>query len=135
MGHFLAAKAVGIQVGRFAVVFGGPILSWRGGETEYWLSWLPLGGYVKMGGLEDEGMAGGVEGGKSDVPVDPARAFDRQPVWKRTIVILAGVTMNVLFAFFIYSGLAATAGTPELPSTVNHSVAAHALPPATEARP
>jgi len=52
----------------------------------------------------------GSEGRKSDVPVDPARAFDRQPVWKRIIVILAGVTMNVVFAFFIYTGLAATAG-------------------------
>ena len=132
-GHFLAAKAVGIQVLRFSIGFGRPILSWRRGETEYWLSWLPLGGYVKMAGLEDEGVAGGVEGGKSDVPVDPARAFDRQPVWKRMIVILAGVTMNAVFAFLIYSGLAATAGAPELASTEIDSVATHALPPGTEA--
>src|SRR5438477_9215946 len=86
-----------------------------------------------MAGLEDEGVAGGVEGGKSDVPIDPARAFDRQPVWKRTIVILAGVTMNAVFAFLIYSGLAATAGAPELASTEIDSVATHALPPGTEA--
>ena len=133
MGHFLAAKAVGIQVLRFSIGFGRPILSWRRGETEYWLSWLPLGGYVKMAGLEDEGVAGGVEGGKSAIPIDPARAFDRQPVWKRTIVILAGVTMNAVFAFLIYSGLAATAGSPELASTEIDSVATHALPPGTEA--
>src|SRR5439155_792193 len=68
-----------------------------------------------------------------DVPIDPARAFDRQPVWKRTIVILAGVTMNAVFAFLIYSGLAATTGAPELASTEIDSVAAHALPPGTEA--
>src|SRR5439155_7158243 len=43
MGHFLAAKAVGIQVLRFSIGFGRPIFSWRRGETEYWLSWLPLG--------------------------------------------------------------------------------------------
>jgi len=73
MGHFLAAKAVGIQVLRFSIGFGRPIFSWRRGETEYWLSWLPLGGYVKMAGLEDEGVAGGVEGGKSAIPIDPAR--------------------------------------------------------------
>ena len=133
LGHFLAAKAVGIQVLRFSIGFGRPIFGWRRGETEYWLSWLPLGGYVKMAGLEDEGVAGGVEGGKSDVPIDPARAFDRQPVWKRTIVILAGVTMNAVFAFLIYSGLAATTGAPELASTEIDSVAAHALPPGTEA--
>src|SRR2546426_9168087 len=86
-----------------------------------------------MAGLEDEGVAGGVEGGKSAIPIDPLRAFDRQPVWKRTIVILAGVTMNAVFAFLIYSGLAATAGAPELASTEVDSVAAHALPPGTEA--
>src|SRR5207253_605092 len=74
-----------------------------------------------------------VEGGKSAIPIDPARAFDRQPVWKRTIVILAGVTMNAVFAFLIYSGLAATAGAPELASTEIDSVATHALPPGTEA--
>src|SRR6266536_5617082 len=132
-GHFLAAKAVGIQVLRFSIGFGRPLLSWRRGETEYWISWLPLGGYVKMAGLEDEGIAGGLEGGKADVPVDPARAFDRQPVWKRTIVILAGVTMNVVFAFCVYAGIAATVGSPELASTEIDSVTARALPPGAEA--
>ncbi|HEX4629249.1 MAG TPA: site-2 protease family protein, partial [Gemmatimonadales bacterium] len=108
MGHFVAAKAVGIQVLRFSLGFGRPLVSWRRGETEYWISWLPLGGYVKMAGLEDEGIAGSLEGGKADVAVDPARAFDRQPVLKRTIVILAGVSMNVMFAFLVYTGIAAT---------------------------
>jgi regulator of sigma E protease len=133
MGHFLAAKAVGIQVLRFSLGFGRPLVSWRRGETEYWISWLPLGGYVKMAGLEDEGMAGSLEGGKADVPVDPARAFDRQPVWKRMIVILAGVTMNVVFAFLVYTGIAATVGSPELASTTIDSVTARGLPPGTEA--
>src|SRR5438874_12792752 len=76
-GHFMAAKAVGIQVLRFSLGFGRPIVSFRRGETEYWISWIPFGGYVKMAGLEDEGPAGAIEGGKSSVPVDPARAFDR----------------------------------------------------------
>src|SRR2546422_5443544 len=82
MGHFVAAKAVGIQVLRFSLGFGRPIFAWRRGETEYWISWIPLGGYVKMAGLEEEGVAGSLEGGKASVPIDPARAFDRQPVWK-----------------------------------------------------
>src|SRR2546429_1281576 len=133
MGHFLAAKAVGIRVLRFSMGFGRPIYSWRRGETEYWLWWLPLGGYGKMAGLEDEGVAGGVEGGKSAIPIAAAGGFVRQPVWKRTIVILAGVAMNAVFAFLIYSGLAATAGAPELASTEIDSVATHALPPGTEA--
>src|SRR5438128_8848854 len=116
-GHFIVAKAVGIQVLRFSLGFGRPVVSWRRGETEYWISWIPLGGYVKMAGLEDEGMAGELEGGKAAVPIDPARAFDRQPVWKRTIVILAGVTMNIVFAYCVFAGIAATVGAPELAST------------------
>lgn len=133
MGHFLAAKAVGIQVLRFSLGFGRPILSWRRGETEYWISWLPLGGYVKMAGLEDEGVAGSVEGGKSDVPIDPARAFDRQPVWKRTIVIVAGVTMNVVLAVVLFTVMGATFGIPRLALTPVDSVATAELPPGARA--
>jgi regulator of sigma E protease len=118
LGHFLVAKAVGVQVLRFSLGFGRPLLQWQRGETEYWISWIPLGGYVKMAGLEDEGMAGELEGGKSAVPVDPARAFDRKPLVARFAVILAGVTMNFLFAVVVYSGLAYT-GTlePDLVAT------------------
>ena len=133
MGHFVAAKALGIQVLRFSLGFGRPILSWRRGETEYWISRVPLGGYVKMAGLEEEGMAGSLEGGKSEVPIDPVRAFDRQPVWKRTIVIVAGVTMNLVFAFLVYTGIAVTAGSPELASTRIDSVNVRRLPPGAEA--
>jgi len=50
-GHFIVAKAVGIQVLRFSLGFGRPVIAWRRGETEYWISWIPLGGYVKMAGL------------------------------------------------------------------------------------
>jgi regulator of sigma E protease len=132
-GHFIAAKAVGIQVLRFALGFGRPIAQWRWGETEYWLAWIPFGGYVKMAGLEDEGLTGSLEGGKASVPVDPARAFDRQPVWKRTIVILAGVTMNIVFAYGVFAGIAATVGAPELASTQIDSVTTRALPRGTEA--
>lgn len=127
-GHFAAAKAVGVQVLRFSLGFGRPILSWRRGETEYWVGWIPFGGYVKMAGLEDEGLAGELEGGKAGVPVDPARAFDRKPVWARLIVICAGVTMNALLAFVVFAGLAATVGSPELNSTRVDSVAVASLP-------
>jgi regulator of sigma E protease len=111
-GHFMAAKALGVQVLRFSLGFGRPLLQWRGRETEYWISAVPLGGYVKMAGLEDEGMAGELEGGASATPVDPARAFDGKPLWARMIIILAGVTMNFIFAVVVYAGLAFT-GTLE----------------------
>ncbi|HVH10550.1 MAG TPA: RIP metalloprotease RseP, partial [Gemmatimonadales bacterium] len=127
-GHFVVAKAVGIQVLRFSLGFGRPILSWRRGETEYWISWIPFGGYVKMAGLEDEGVTGQLEGGRSAQPIDPARAFDRRPVWARLLVVCAGVTMNVVLAFVVYAVLAGTVGTPELETTTIDSVEATHLP-------
>jgi len=130
-GHFVAAKAMGIQVIRFSLGFGRPLVSVQRGETEYAISWLPVGGYVKMAGMEEEGLAGELEGGKTAVPIDPERAFDRKPVWKRIIVILAGVTMNFIFAFVVYSGLAyGGALEPDrLATTRVDSVVTSELPP------
>jgi len=131
-GHFIVAKAVGIQVLRFSLGFGRPLIQWRRGETEYWISWIPLGGYVKMAGLEEEGMVGELEGGKADVAIDPARAFDHKPLWARMLVILAGVTMNLFLAFVIYTGLIAIAGAPRIALTPIDSVGASRLPPGAE---
>src|SRR5206468_7889168 len=112
----------------FSLGFGRPVIQWRRGETEYWISWIPLGGYVKMAGLEDEGMVGELEGGKADVAIDPARAFDRQPLWARMAVILAGVTMNLFLAFVIYTGLIAVAGVPRAAMIPIDSVDVASLP-------
>src|SRR5437667_12888804 len=131
-GHFIVAKSVGIQVLRFSLGFGRPLIAWRRGETEYWISWIPLGGYVKMAGLEEEGMAGELEGGKAAVPIDPERAFDKKPLWARMAVILAGVTMNVLLAFVIYTGLAAVSGVPAWATTQVDTVLAGLVPAGSE---
>src|SRR5256886_10524973 len=88
-----------------------------------------------MAGFEDEGVAGDLEGGKSAQPIDPARAFDRKPLWARLIVILAGVTMNAVFAVLVYTGLAYT-GTLEpnnIATTRVDSVIVTDLPPAAQA--
>jgi regulator of sigma E protease len=129
-GHFVAAKVLGVQVLRFSLGFGRPLFQWRGGETEYWISIIPLGGYVKMAGLEDEGLAGELEGGKATVPVDPARAFDRKPLWARMIIILAGVTMNFIVAVLVYAGLAftGTLGSEFIATTQVDSVRVSELP-------
>src|SRR6266478_1044817 len=132
-GHFIVAKAVGIQVLRFSLGFGRPLISWRRGETEYWISWIPLGGYVKMAGLEEEGMVGELEGGKADAAIDPARTFDKQPLWAHMAVILAGVTMNLFLAFVIYTGLLAVAGDQRLVMTAVDSVDASRVPAGAEA--
>jgi regulator of sigma E protease len=107
LGHFLAAKWAGIRVFRFSLGMGAPIkaLTFNRAGTEYTVSWLPLGGYVKMASAEE--MAGDLlEGGKpeaEEVPRD--QTFESKPVWKRMVVILAGVFMNVLFAWLVLSGV------------------------------
>lgn len=131
LGHFVAAKAVGVQVLRFSIGFGPPILSWRRGETEYWLAWIPLGGYVKMAGLEEEGdPTARLEGGPAAVPIDPSRTLESKPVWARLIVMLAGVTMNVVLAFVISAGVNAV-GAPQLAMIPVDSVTVDSLPPGT----
>src|SRR5512141_1229867 len=107
-GHFLAAKWAGIYVHRFSLGLGAPVraLTFRRGETEYSVSWLPLGGYVKMASREEEATSAALEGGTPTAAVPPDRMFEAKPVWKRMVVILAGVTMNALFAFLLYTGLA-----------------------------
>lgn len=131
LGHFMAAKWLGVQVIRFSLGIGPPIrgLSVRRGETEYCLSWLPIGGYVSMATLEELGASQALEGGAAPVPVDPQRVFEKQPVWARAVILLAGVTMNALFAFITYSVMAGTIGADRLPTTQVDSVYAAELPP------
>lgn len=115
-GHFFAAKSVDISVPRFSLGLGPRVAGFRIGETEYVLSALPLGGYVKMAGMEEEEVAG-LEGGSADTPVDPARSFDAKPLWARAWVISAGVIMNFGFAFLLYAVIGAVYGETLLPTT------------------
>jgi regulator of sigma E protease len=107
-GHFIAAKWAGIYVHRFSLGLGPPIpwLTFRRGETEYSISWLPLGGYVKMASREEDIGSSALEGGAPTSAVPPDQVFEAKPIWKRMIVILAGVTMNALFAWIVFAGLA-----------------------------
>jgi regulator of sigma E protease len=133
LGHFMAAKWFGVQVLRFSIGFGPPILSWQRGETEYWIASIPLGGYVKMAGMEEEGdPTGRLEGGAASVPIDPARTLESKPVWARLIVMVAGVTMNVLLAFLIHTGINAVAA-PEPAMLPIDSVAVDSLSPEASA--
>ena len=104
-GHYLAARWAGVKILRFSVGFGKPLLVRRRGpdETEWVLASIPLGGYVKMAD-EREG-----EVRKEDVP----RAFNRQRVWTRIAIVLAGPAANFLLAFVVYWALF-IAGMPGL---------------------
>ena len=119
LGHFLAAKAAGIYVHRFSLGMGKPVraLTWRRGETEYAISWLPIGGYVKMASREEDPASATLEGGAVNASVPPDRVYEAKPVWVRIIVILAGVTMNVIFALLVFFGLNFVNGETVVPIT------------------
>jgi regulator of sigma E protease len=130
LGHFVAAKAAGIYVHRFSLGMGTPIkaLTTRRGETEYAVSWLPLGGYVKMASREEDPASAALEGGAASAAVPPGRVFEAKPVWVRMIVILAGVTMNTLFAWLVFSGLNYANGLTVYPVTTIARVVPGRLP-------
>lgn len=91
LGHFAVAKASGVSVVRFSLGFGPTVLGKKVGETEYVVSLVPLGGYVKMLGDEsDEGEM---------VVGDPSRSFSQQSLWKRFGIVFAGPASNVAFAW------------------------------------
>jgi regulator of sigma E protease len=108
LGHFMFAKAFGVKVLTFSLGFGPKVLRLRGGETEYCISLLPLGGYVKM-----------LEASKTDIvlPEDKHRTFESLPVYKRVIVVLAGPVMNLVFPVLLYFSVFVSDG-PFLPPTV-----------------
>jgi regulator of sigma E protease len=134
LGHFVAAKAAGIYVHRFALGMGSPVkaLSFRRGETEYAICWLPLGGYVKMASREEDPASSVLEGGAAQGAVPPDRVFEAKPVWVRMIVILAGVTMNIFFAWLIFSGLNYVNGATVYPITTIGAVDTLRLPAGAE---
>ena len=116
-GHFFAAKSVGIAAPRFSLGLGPRVTGFRWGETDFVISAIPLGGYVKMAGMEDDEAGEALEGGQAAPPVDPSRTFDAKPLWARTWVISAGVVMNLLFALVANVVLGAVQGEGSLPET------------------
>ncbi len=92
-GHFFAAKATGMRVERFFLFFGPTLFSVKRGETEYGVKAIPLGGYVKISGMNPE----------EELPPEVAhRAYYRQPVWRRIVVTAAGPAVNIVLAFAVF---------------------------------
>ena len=134
LGHFWAAKAVGVGVERFSIGLGPRVWGFTRKGTEYVLAVIPLGGYVKMQGMNDEVMEQ-VEGGATEAaPWEPQPGdFDEKPLWARAFVISAGVIMNILFAFVVYTAVYAFWGSQDYPTTRVYSVESDSLPAGTEA--
>ena len=109
-GHFAAAKAVGMRVERFSLFFPPLLGKVRRGETEYAVGAIPLGGYVRITGMNPT----------EEIPAEVEhRAYYRQPVWKRIVVIGAGPMVNLVLAFLILWGLALTVPGGELATATN----------------
>ncbi|HKZ13794.1 MAG TPA: site-2 protease family protein [Solirubrobacterales bacterium] len=91
-GHFVAAKRTGMRVESFFLFFGPTLWSFKRGETEYGIKCIPLGGYVKINGMNPE---------EEMPPGEEHRAYYRQKVWKRIVVAAAGPAVNIVLAFVI----------------------------------
>jgi regulator of sigma E protease len=117
LGHFFVARWTGVGVERFSIGFGPVLLRWRGKETEYCLSAVPMGGYVKMLGEESP-----MEGGTGAIPYDPKKAFALKPLWARFLIVFAGPGMNFVLAAVIVAVVLATAGRPVWPPSVGRVV-------------
>ncbi len=107
LGHFVAAKLLDVKVLRFSIGYGRPLVRFRGGETEYQIAIFPLGGYVRILGVEDV---------DEDEPRDRGRSFQTRPLWQRLVILFAGPAANLLLPIFIYFVL--FAGQTQLPAAV-----------------
>lgn len=152
LGHFLAAKWAGVYAPRFSLGWGKPLWSFRRGETEYALSALPIGGYVRMASKDDE-AASSLEGGgeltpdgqpverskhwdehsmipHGPKPIPSDRWFESKPLYARLVILLAGVTMNVVLALVVSTGIFAWYGrgylVPKIETVVADRPAAQA---------
>jgi regulator of sigma E protease len=109
LGHFVVAKLLGVKVVRFSIGFGPRLLGVRRGETEYRISALPLGGYVKMAGDDpSEEMA----------PEDRGRGFFEQSPWRRLVIALAGPAFNLAFPLFLFFAIFAARNGHPTPDAV-----------------
>lgn len=117
-GHFIVAKLFGIRVETFSVGFGPRLFGRKWGHTDYRISAIPLGGYVKLGGDDSNAPLEGASA--SDIP--PKEMFNLRPRWQRILVALAGPVMNVLTALAIPFTGAMMNGVPVTPAPVVYYV-------------
>jgi len=117
-GHFITAKLLKIKVLKFSLGFGPKLIARQWGETEYLISALPLGGYIKLFGEQP---------GETIAPSELRGSFSHRPVWHRFLVVLAGPLFNLLFALIVFSFIYTVAGIPEPPARHHHRHSKHIL--------
>jgi regulator of sigma E protease len=92
LGHFVAAKLLDVKVLRFSIGYGRPLVRVKLRETEYQIAWFPIGGYVRILGIE----------GPTDNPADARRSFSARPLWQRLVIVFAGPAANLVLPVIIY---------------------------------
>lgn len=134
MGHFLFCKLFGVYVKTFSIGIGPKVLRRRWGETEYVISAIPFGGYVKMAGeglmeeIQDTGTGserkypmgteeGNAEAAGIDDHIPLERHFHSRPAWQRLLVFVAGPLFNLVLAFLIFTGQILSSGLQTVPFT------------------
>jgi regulator of sigma E protease len=125
MGHFLPAKWFKCRVEKFYLFFDPwfSLFKKKIGETVYGIGWLPLGGYVKISGMIDESM----DKEQMKMPPQPWE-FRSKPAWQRLIIMIGGVTVNLLLGFFLFAMILWVWGESRLPmSNMKHGVAVNAI--------
>ena len=111
-GHFLAARACGVRVLRFAIGFGKPLFTYRApNQTEWVLASIPLGGYVKLLDGRDRNQVIRLN--------DQKDSFDNKPLWQRSLIVAAGPFANFLLAVVLFSGIYVS-GVPQLPAVLQN---------------
>jgi regulator of sigma E protease len=128
LGHYVAAKLLDVKVLRFSIGYGRPLIRVKARETEYQIGIFPLGGYVRILGVEDD----------DPDPRDRGRSFATRPLWQRLVIIFAGPAANLILPIAIY--FVFFAGHTELPAAVvgdvyEDSPAARGSRPATSSSP
>lgn len=106
-GHFIFARLFGIKVLSFSIGYGPPIFSYRGKETEFSIRLLPLGGFVKMAGMEGNPIEG-----YEEAQVPQVQRFDGKPIWQRILVVLAGPLMNIVLSILLVFVVFLAIGVP-----------------------
>lgn len=148
LGHFVAAKMCGVYAPVFSLGWGRRLFGWRRGETDYRVSLIPLGGYVRMASRDDEALAG-IEGSESERgsldhaagqaqagalwdpnamapfgprPVPANRWVENKSTSARVFILSAGVLMNILLTMLVSSGIYYRYGNPYLPAVIDSVV-------------
>lgn len=110
LGHLFVAKSFGMRVDEYSLGFGPGLAKYRYHDTQYSLRAIPLGGYVRIGGMDGEKTA------------DP-NDFPNRPLWQRFLVIFAGPVMNLVLAFVLYVIVLGWVGLPVASTTIEHLIA------------